>query len=50
MSVLGDNATYLPAGDLAFGRHTVTWSATDLAGNHRDAFWTFDVVDDVPPA
>ena len=50
MSVLGDNATYLPTDDLAFGQHTVTWSATDLAGNHRDAFWTFDVVDDVPPA
>jgi len=49
MSVLGDNATYLPTDDLAFGRHTVTWSATDLAGNHRDAFWTFDVVDDAPP-
>src|SRR5262249_26255403 len=49
MSVLGANATYLPTDDLAFGRHTVTWSATDLAGNHRDAFWTFDVVDDVPP-
>jgi hypothetical protein len=50
MSVLGDNATYLATDDLAFGRHTVTWSATDLAGNHRDAFWTFDVVDDVAPS
>jgi hypothetical protein len=28
---------------------TVTWSAADTAGNRRDAFWTFQVVDDVPP-
>ncbi len=49
MSVLGTNATYLPVADLAYGVHTVTWSATDLAGNHRDAFWTFNVVDDAPP-
>ena len=42
-------STCRPA-DLAFGAHTVTWSATDLAGNHRDGFWTFRVVDAVPPA
>ena len=36
---------YQPQADLAFGAHTVTWSATDQAGNHRDGFWTFRVVD-----
>jgi hypothetical protein len=50
MSVVGANAAYLPTTDLAYGTHTVTWSATDTAGNHRDAFWTFDVVDDTPPS
>jgi hypothetical protein len=49
MNVLGANATYLPSADLPYGTHTVTWSATDTAGNQRDAFWTFDVVDDTPP-
>ena len=49
MSVLGPTASYQPSTDLAYGEHTVTWSATDAAGNHRDAFWTFDLVDDVPP-
>jgi hypothetical protein len=49
MNVLGDTASYQPAADLAYGRHTVIWSATDAAGNQRDAFWTFDVVDAAPP-
>ncbi len=50
MTVVGDNATYLPSADLAFGTHTVTWSGADTAGNHRDAFWTFDVVVDAAPS
>jgi hypothetical protein len=50
MTVLGTTASYQPAVDLAYGDHTVTWSATDAAGNHRDAFWTFEVVDNTPPA
>ncbi|MDX6549088.1 MAG: large repetitive protein, partial [Gaiellales bacterium] len=50
MTILGSTASYQPATDLAYGEHTVIWSATDAAGNHRDAFWTFDVVDDTPPA
>ncbi|MDX6551090.1 MAG: large repetitive protein [Gaiellales bacterium] len=49
MSVLGATASYQPAADLAYGQHTVTWSASDAAGNHRDAFWTFVVVDSAPP-
>jgi len=50
MAVSGADAFYQPPADLAFGAHTVTWSATDQAGNHRDGFWTFRVVDAVPPA
>ena len=50
MAVSGADAFYQPQADLAFGTHTVTWSATDQAGNHRDGFWTFRVVDAVPPA
>ena len=49
MTVDGISATYQPVADLAYGGHTVTWSATDQAGNHRDGFWTFQVVDDAPP-
>ena len=49
MTVDGNHASYLPTADLAFGAHVVQWSATDLAGNLRDGFWTFDVVDDSPP-
>jgi hypothetical protein len=49
MTVDGITATYLPAVDLAYGGHTVTWSATDQAGNHRDGFWTFQIADDAPP-
>ena len=45
MAVSGADAFYQPPADLAFGAHTVTWSATDQAGNHRDGFWTFRVVD-----
>jgi hypothetical protein len=49
MTISGSTATYQPAADLSFGTHTVTWSATDTAGNHRDGFWTFQVVDPAPP-
>ena len=49
MAVSGADAFYQPPVDLAFGAHTVTWSATDQAGNHRDGFWTFRVVDALPP-
>jgi hypothetical protein len=49
MAVSGADAFYQPQADLAFGAHTVTWSATDQAGNHRDGFWTLRVVDALPP-
>jgi hypothetical protein len=49
MAVEGGHAQLLPAADLAYGAHTVSWSATDGAGNHRDGSWTFHVVDDAPP-
>ena len=49
MAVSGTDAFYQSPADLAFGAHTVTWSATDQAGNHRDGFWTFRVVDALPP-
>jgi hypothetical protein len=49
MTVSGADAFYQPQADLTFGAHTVIWSATDQAGNHRDGFWTFRVVDDLPP-
>ena len=39
----------MPASDLAYGAHTVTWHATDGAGNVRDGFWTFTVLDAVAP-
>ena len=50
MTITGADATFQPAADLSFGTHTVSWSATDVAGNHRDGFWTFQVVDPAPPA
>ncbi|HYW29648.1 MAG TPA: hypothetical protein VE824_07560 [Gaiellales bacterium] len=49
MTITGATATYQPAADLSFGTHTVTWTATDTAGNHRDGFWSFQVVDPSPP-
>ena len=49
MTVTGSRASYLPAADLAYGSHLVQWSATDVAGNVRDGFWTFAVADDSPP-
>ena len=49
MAVNGADAFYQPAADMAFGAHTVTWSASDQAGNRRDGFWTFRVVDAQPP-
>ena len=49
MEVDGSTATLQPAADLAYGTHTVTWRASDIAGNTRDAFWTFQVIDtDLP--
>jgi hypothetical protein len=50
MTVSGSDALYQPAADMAYGPHTVTWSATDGAGNHRDGFWSFQVADGVAPA
>jgi hypothetical protein len=49
MTIAGSTATYQPTADLSYGTHTVTWSAGDTAGNHRDGFWVFQVVDAVPP-
>ena len=49
MTIAGSDATYVPAADLAYGTHTVTWHATDGAGNVRDGFWTFTVRDAVAP-
>ena len=49
ITVVGAAAVLLPDADLDFGSHTVTWSAADRAGNSRDGFWEFQVVDDVPP-
>jgi hypothetical protein len=50
MIITGDTASYLPTADLSYGTHTVTWSAGDTAGNHRDGFWAFQVVDAVAPS
>jgi hypothetical protein len=50
MQITGPDATFAPAADLAFGTHTVTYHATDGAGNSRDGAWTFDVVDTTPPS
>src|SRR4051794_704369 len=49
MIIAGDTASYAPASDLAYGTHTVTWHATDGAGNVRDGSWMFAVNDAVPP-
>jgi Big-like domain-containing protein len=49
MTIAGADASYTPASDLSYGQHTVTWHATDGAGNVRDGFWTFTVRDAVPP-
>ena len=50
MQVTDADATFTPAADLAYGAHTVTYHATDGAGNSRDGAWTFDVVDTTPPS
>ena len=50
MQITGADATFTPAADLAYGEHTVTYHATDGAGNSRDGAWTFDVVDTTPPS
>ena len=39
-----------PAGPFAVGTHTITWSATDNAGNTGTATQTVTVVDTTPPA
>jgi len=49
MTIAGSTASYTPSADLAYGTHTVSWHATDGAGNVRDAVWTFAVNDAVPP-
>jgi hypothetical protein len=49
MTIAGTDASSTPASDLSYGQHTVTWHATDGAGNVRDGFWTFTVRDAVPP-
>jgi hypothetical protein len=49
MDVSGDAAFIQPTADLAYGLHTITWRATDVAGNARDSQWTFTVVDAAPP-
>lgn len=49
MTIAGSTASYSPSADLAYGTHTVSWHATDGAGNVRDAVWTFTVNDAVPP-
>jgi hypothetical protein len=49
MTIAGNTASYAPAADLAYGTHTVSWHATDGAGNVRDGFWTFTVNDAVAP-
>jgi hypothetical protein len=50
MQISGSDATITPAADLAYGAHTVTYHATDGAGNSRDGTWTFAVVDTTPPS
>ena len=50
MQISGADATYTPAAALAYGTHTVTFHATDGAGNTRDGTWTFEVVDMTPPS
>lgn len=49
MQISGTGATFTPQADLAYGTHTVTFHATDGAGNSRDGSWTFAVVDTTPP-
>jgi len=49
MAIAGNDASYVPGADLAYGTHTVTWHATDGAGNVRDGWWTFTVKDAVAP-
>ncbi len=43
MAISGSTATFVPRSNLAYGRHTVRWHASDGAGNVRDGFWTFTV-------
>jgi hypothetical protein len=49
MMIAGNDASYVPGTDLTYSTHTVTWHATDGAGNVRDGFWTFVVRDAVAP-
>jgi hypothetical protein len=50
MQISGSDAAFTPQADLAFGTHTVSFHATDGAGNTRDGTWSFSVVDETPPA
>ena len=50
MQITGADATFTPVADLGYGGHTVTYHATDGAGNSRDGAWRFDVVDTTPPS
>ena len=50
MQITGADATFTPVADLGYGTHTVTYHATDGAGNSRDGSWRFDVVDTTPPS
>jgi hypothetical protein len=50
MQISGSDAVFTPQADLAYGTHTVTFHATDGAGNSRDGSWTFAVVDTTPPS
>jgi Bacterial Ig-like domain len=50
MQISGPDATLTPAADLAYGTHTVTYHASDGAGNSRDGAWSFAVVDTTPPS
>ena len=49
MTIAGTTPRTSPAPTSAYGTHTVTWHATDGAGNVRDGFWTFTVRDAVAP-
>jgi RHS repeat-associated protein len=41
--------TFSPTEPLALGKHVITWTATDSAGNHASAKQTVNIVDTTPP-
>lgn len=49
MTVSGATASLDAQSDLAYGQHTITYHAVDVAGNTRDGTYTFAVVDAAPP-